>query len=93
VRVGPSEGEYAFGPYVGGDVHAALTPWMAVMAGIRVRLTSSRGATIQVVDLVDPDENPWVPDMPEVATALDGRPLELPGTRWCTLVGVKVFLR
>ena len=49
--------------------------------------------TIQVVDLIDPGENPWVPEVPEVAAALDGQLLQLPGTRWRTLVGLKLFLR
>jgi len=93
VRVRPSTGERSFGPYVGGEVNVALTRWVAIMAGVHVRLTSGRAMTIQVVDLVDPDENPWVPDVPDVAAALAGQPLELPGTRWRTLVGVKLFVR
>jgi len=93
VRVRPSKGEHAFGPYVGADVHAEITEWVGIMAGIRVRLMSGRAVPIQAVDLVDPDESPWVPDVPDVAEALDGLPLELPGTRWHTFVGVKLFLR
>jgi hypothetical protein len=93
VRVRPPEGGHAFGPYVGGDVHVAISEGIALMAGVRVRLTSRRVVPIQVVDLVDPNENPWVPEMFELAAALDGQPLELPGTRWRTLVGVKLFLR
>ena len=93
VRVRPSTDERSFGPYVGGDVHVETTGRVAVMAGVRVRLTSGGAKTIQVVELVDPDENPWVPEVADVATALDGQPLELPGTRWSTLVGVKLFLR
>ena len=93
VRVRPSKGERSFGPYVGGDVHVAITEWVAIMAGVHVRLTSGRTVPIQVVDLVNPDENPWVPEVSDVAAALAGQPLELPGTRWRTLVGVKLFLR
>jgi hypothetical protein len=93
VRVRPSEGERAFGPYVGGDVHVAINERIAIMAAVRVRLTSGRVVPIQVVDLVDPNENTWVPEVSDVAAALDGQPLELPGTRWHTLVGVKLFLR
>jgi hypothetical protein len=29
----------------------------------------------------------------DVAAALDGQPLQLPGMRWNTLVGVKLFVR
>lgn len=93
VRVRPSKGERSFGPYVGGDVHVAITGSVAIMAGARVRLTSGRAVPIQVVDLVDPDENIWVPEVADVAAVLDGQLIELPGTRWRTLVGVKVFLR
>lgn len=93
VRVRPSTGERSIGPYVGGDVHVAIARRVAIMAGVRVRLTSGRVMTIQAVDLVDPDENPWVPDVPEVAAAFAGQPLELPGTRWRTLVGLKLFAR
>ena len=93
VRVRPSTGERSFGPYVGVEVHVATTTWVAIMAGVHVRLTSGRAMTIQAVDLVDPDENPWVPDVPEVAEALDGQLLQLPGSRWRTLVGLKLFLR
>jgi len=93
VRVRPSTDERSFGPYVGGDVHVETTGRVAVMAGVRVRLTSGGTKTIQVVELVDPGENPWVPEVADVAAALDGQPLELPGTRWSTLVGVKLFLR
>jgi hypothetical protein len=93
VRVRPSEGERAFGPYVSGDVHVAIATRVAIMAGIRVRLTSGRARTIQVVDLVDPDESTWTPAVSDVASVLDGQLLELPGTRWRTLVGVKLFVR
>jgi hypothetical protein len=93
VLVRPSTGERSFGPYVGGDVHVAIARRVAIMAGVRIRLTSGRARTIQVVDLVDPDESTWVPGLPEVAAALDGQPLELPGMRWRTLVGVKLFVR
>jgi len=93
VRVRPSTGERSFGPYVDGQVNVAITRRVAIMAGVRVRLTSGRAMTIQVVDLVDPDESTWVPDVSEVAATFDGQPLELPGTRWRTLVGVKLFLR
>ena len=93
VRVRPSKDERSFGPYVGGDVHVAITERVAVMAGVRVRLTSGGTKTIQVVELVDPGENPWVPEVAEVAAALDGQSLDLPGMRWSTLVGVKLFLR
>jgi len=34
-----------------------------------------------------------VPELSEVSAALAGQALELPGTRWCTLVGLKLFLR
>jgi hypothetical protein len=93
VRVRPSKGERAVAPYVGGDLHVAITKWVAIMAGVRVRLASERAVPIQVVDLVDPDENAWVPEVADVAAVLDGQRIELPGTRWLTLVGVKVFLR
>jgi hypothetical protein len=93
VRVRPSEGERSFGPYVSGDVHVAIATRVAIMAGIRVRLTSGRARTIQVVDLVDPDESTWTPAVSDVASVLDGQLLELPGARWRTLVGVKLFVR
>ena len=93
VRVRPAEGERAFGPYVGGDVSIALGRWAAIMAGGRVRLTSGRSVPVEVVELVDPSENPWVPELSEVAAALDGQPLELPGMRWHMSVGLKVFVR
>ena len=93
VRVGPSKGERDVGPYVGGDVQVAVTKWVAIMAGARVRLTSGRTVPIQVVDLVDANENPWTPELPEVAAALDGQPLELPGARWRAIIGVKLFVR
>ena len=93
VRVGPSGDERAFGPYAGGDVQVMIARRVAIMAGARVRLTSSRTVPIQVVDLVDADENPWPPEVPEVAAALDGQPLELPGVRWRAVIGVKLFVR
>ena len=93
VRVRPSKGEPAIGPYIGGDVHVALTERFAVVAGVRVRLTSGRTVPIEVVDLVDPDESTWEPELPDVAAVLDGQPLELPGARWRTAVGVKLLLR
>jgi hypothetical protein len=93
VRIRPSDGEAAMRPCVGGDVHLAITRRVAIMAGIRVRLQSGRTVPIQVVGLVDPGENPWTPEVPEVAAALDGQPLELPGVRWKTFVGVKLLVR
>ena len=93
VRVRPSKGDRSVAPYVGGDVHVAITQWVAIMAGVRVRLASGQAVPIQVVDLVDPDENPWVPEVADVAAVLDGQRIEIPGTRWRTLVGVKVFVR
>jgi hypothetical protein len=93
VRVRPSEDERSFSPYVGGDVHVAIAKTVAIVAGVRVRVRSGRTVAIQVADLVDPGESPWVPEVYEVAAALDGQPLELPGLRWSTLVGVKLFLR
>jgi hypothetical protein len=93
VRVRPSEDERSFGPYVGGDVHVAVAKRVAIVAGVRVRLRSGRTVPIQVADLVEPGESPWVPEVDEVAAALDEQPLELPGIRWSTLVGVKLFLR
>ena len=93
VRVQPSKEERSVGPYVGSDVHVAISRRVAIMAGVRVRLTSGRTVPIQAVDLVDPGESTWVPEVPDVASALAGQPLELPGTRWRTLVGVKLFLR
>ena len=93
VRVRPSPDDRSFRPYVGGDVHVALTNRVAVMAGVRVRLASGRAVPIQVVDLVDPDENTWVPELADVAAALDGQLLVFSGTRWRALVGVKVFVR
>ena len=93
VRVQPSKEERSVGPYVGSDVHVAISRRVAIMAGVRVRLTSGRAVPIQVADLVDPNENPWVPEVPDVAEALAGQPLELPGTRWRTVFGVKLFLR
>ena len=93
MRVRPSKGDPAFGPYLGSDVHVALTERFAVVAGVRVRLTSGRTVPIEVVDLVDPDESTWVPELPDVAAVLDGQLLELPGARWRTAVGVKLLLR
>lgn len=93
VRLRPADGDRAFGPYIGGDVHVALGRWAAVMAGGRVRMTSSRSVPVEVVELVDPSENPWVPEPAEVAAALDGQTLELPGVRWHMSVGLKVFVR
>ena len=93
VRVRPAEGDRAFGPYVGGDVSIALGRWAAIMAGGRVRLTSGRSVPVEVVELLDPSENPWVPELAEVAAALDGQTLELPGMRWHIGVGLKVFVR
>jgi hypothetical protein len=93
VRVGPSGSGHGFAPYVGGDVHVAMTPRVAIMAGVRINLKSGRAVPIQVTDLVDPGENPWVPEVSEVAAALDGLTLELPGTRWHALVGLKLFVR
>ena len=93
VRVGPSKGEHALGPYVGGDVQVAITRWVAIMAGARVRLTSGRTVPIQVVELVDADENPWTPEAPDLAAALEGQPLELPGARWRAVIGVKLLVR
>ena len=93
VRVRPRNGERSIGPYVGGDVHVAITESVAIMAGVRFRLTSGRTVPIQVVDLVDPGESAWVPELSDVAAALSGQPLELPGTPWRTLVGLKLFLR
>jgi hypothetical protein len=93
VRVQPLTGERLVGPYLGSDVHVAINDWIAIMAGVHVRLASFRAVPIQVVGLVDPDENTWVPGLPEVAAALDGQPLELMGMRWRTLVGMKLFLR
>ena len=92
-RVRPSKGDRSFRPYVGGDVHVAITERVAVMAGVRVRLASGRAVPIQVVDLVDPGENTWVPEVADMAAVLDGQLIEIPGTRWRTLVGVKVFVR
>ena len=93
VRVRPAEGDRAFGPYIGGDVSIALGRWVAIMAGGRVRLTSGRSVPVEVVELVEPSENPWVPELAEVAAALDGQPLEFPGMRWHMSVGLKVFVR
>jgi len=93
VRVRPAKGERTFGPYVGGDVHIALGRWAAIMAGGRVRLTSGRSVPVEVVELVDPSENPWVPELADVAAALDGQTLDLPGMRWHIGVGLKVFVR
>ena len=96
VRIRPAEGDRAFGPYVGGDVHVALGRWAAITAGGRVRLTSSRSVPVEVVELVDPSENPWVPELAEVAAALDGQLLELPGMRWhmsCWSEGVRALAR
>jgi len=93
VRVRPAEGDRAFGPYIGGDVSIALGRWVAIMAGGRVRLTSGRSVPVEVVELVEPSENPWVPELTEVAAALDGQLLELPGMRWHMSVGLKVFVR
>jgi hypothetical protein len=93
VRVRPSTGQRLVGPYLGGDVHVAINEWVAVTAGVHVRLTSVRAVPIQVVGLVDPGENTWEPGLPDVAAALEGQPLELPGTCWRTLVGMKLFLR
>lgn len=93
VRIRPSPSDPSFRPYVGGDVHVAITERVAVVAGVRVRLTSALAVPIQVVGLVDPDENSWAPEVADVAVVLDGQLLELPGTGWHTLVGVKVFLR
>ena len=63
------------------------------MAGARVRLTSGRTVPIQVVELVDADENPWTPEAPDLAAALEGQPLELPGARWRAVIGVKLLVR
>jgi hypothetical protein len=93
VRVQPSKSDRSFRPYVGGDVHVAITERVAITAGVRVRLTTGPAVPIHVVDLVNPDENPWVPEVSDVELALGGLPLELPGTRWRTLVGMKLFLR
>jgi len=93
VLVRPSTGERSFGPFVGGDVHVAIARRVAIMAGVRLQLTSGRARTIQVLDLVDAAESTWVPGLPDAAVALDDQPLELPGTRWRTLVGVKLFVR
>ena len=34
-----------------------------------------------------------MPELAEVASALDGQPLKLPGMRWHMSVGLKVFVR
>lgn len=93
VRVRPAEGERLYSPYVGADVHVALSRWAAIMAGTRVRLGTSRAVPVEVVDLVDPDEDSWVPEIADVASAFDGHSLDVPGTSWHAFVGLKIFLR
>ena len=93
VRVRPATSERSLGLYAGGDVHFAITRRVAIVAGVRVRLHSARTIPLRVVGLVDPDEHAWAPAVSDVAAALDGQPLQLPGMRWNTLVGVKLFVR
>lgn len=92
VRVGPSGGERSYAPYVGADAHVNIAPRIAAMGGFRVRLASSRSVPIEVIELVDPNEDTWTPELSDVAAALAGQSLDLPGTRWHAFVGVKLFL-
>jgi hypothetical protein len=65
----------------GGYAHVAINERVAIVAGVRVRLKSGRTVPIEVVDPVDPGENTWAPEVSDVAAALAGQPLELPGPR------------
>ena len=92
VRVRPAERERLYSPYVGADAHVALSRWVALSGGIRVTLRSGHSAPIEVVDLVDPSEDTWTPELTDVASALDGQMLHVAGTPWHAYAGLKFFL-
>jgi len=92
VRVRPAEGERLYSPYVGADAHVALSRWVALTGGIRVTLRSAHSVPIEVVDLVDPSEDSWTPELDDVAAALDGQTLKVAGTPWRAYAGLKFFL-
>lgn len=88
----PAQGQWAWRPYVGGDVHVRVAGHLAVFGGVRVVLGSSTIILTTPERLVDPGENPWAPELSDLRDGLTGQPLELPGTRWRVLVGAKVLV-
>lgn len=93
VAVAPAEGESFWHPYAAADVHVRVAPRIAVFGGVRVPFGSRMSMPTTAVRLVDPDENPFAPALTDVRENLDGRPLDLPGTRWQVLFGAKIFVR
>jgi hypothetical protein len=92
VIVAPVEDTWAWRPYVTGDVHVRVARRAAVFGGLRVMVGQAATVGLGPVRLVDPDENPWAPDVADVTATLGVAPFELPAFRWHTLVGVKIFV-
>jgi hypothetical protein len=92
VIIAPVEDKWAWRPYVAGDVHARVARRAAVYGGLRVTLGKAATVGVGPVRLVDPDENPWAPDLADVAATLGVEPFQLPAFRWRAVVGLKVFV-
>ncbi|HOG28759.1 MAG TPA: hypothetical protein PLT35_05710 [Vicinamibacterales bacterium] len=91
-RLRPAAGERLYSPYVGADVHVAMSGRVALAVGVRVPLTPGRSVPVEAAGLVDPSEDAWAPELADVKLALDGQPLELRGTPWHAFAGLKLFL-
>jgi hypothetical protein len=93
VIVAPVENKWAWRPYVAGDVHARVARRAAVYGGLRVTLGTAATVGVGPVRLADPDENPWAPDLTDVAATLGVERFQLPALRWRAVVGLKIFLQ
>jgi hypothetical protein len=90
-------------PYVAADFHVAISPRVAILVGMRGTLAPEVTLATRPARLVDPNDDPWTPEIADVQAVMGDQPLQLyvpivesrpaGSGRWHLLLGAKVFVK
>ncbi len=95
VEVEPEPDRWLAGPYLATDVRLRLAARVGLVGGLRVHLADnplSSGA--RVVRLVDPNEDVFIPELPDVTRALEpGATMDHAVARWQVFAGLTLMVK
>jgi hypothetical protein len=92
IEVETGDDAWIVGPYLAGDVRIRVTGRVGLTAGLRVHLSGEPDPRqTRVVGLVDPDEDPFVPNLAAVEAALEpGSETRHAAARWQVFAGLTI---
>lgn len=95
VEVEPEPNKWFAGPYLATDVRLRLAARVGVVGGMRVHLADAPlSSRVRVVRLVDPNEDVFIPELPDVTGALEpGATMDHAVARWQVFVGLTIVVK